>query len=358
MKKFLFRILYVLQFHHLARWFLRRKAILLMYHGFTDRERHEGIVNHQGKHVAIGNFEKQVEYLRRHYHPISLAALGEGLTKGGKIPERAVVLTMDDGYESTYALAFPVLKRQGVPATLFLTTRFIDEGACLWPDRLEFAIHRAPETSFEISVGGRAIAVAIETNNSESRRTSEIRLRNEIKNVAEGEKLRAVEELEKQVGAKLGEAGEPPPLYRPLKWAQVTEMIQSGLISVGSHTHTHVILTRCTPEKAKQELLISKRIIEEKTGSPCRLFCYPNGRPGDFSEETKRLIQATGYACALTTVEGFVEWGEDPFELDRLGVRNQTDFIEFVMTLAGVKLFFSKVKESLGKLLGDGRERA
>ena len=94
-------------------------------------------------------------------------------------------------------------------------------------------------------------------------------------------------------------------------------MVKSGLVSIGSHTHTHVILSRCDPVQAKRELRQSKQIIENRLGMPCTLFCYPNGRRGDFNGVTKQLLKDHGFAGALTTVYGMNACGADPCEIHR-----------------------------------------
>jgi len=76
--------------------------------------------------VSIANFQAQLDWLvRNDYQVIRLSRLGEFLAGRAALPQRSVVITMDDGYESMYRNAFPLLRRYGMPATLFLYTDFI-----------------------------------------------------------------------------------------------------------------------------------------------------------------------------------------------------------------------------------------
>ena len=52
----------------------------------------------------------------------------------------SVLLTVDDGYQDFYNLAFPILKKYEVPATVFFTTDFIDKRIWLWHDLLNFGL--------------------------------------------------------------------------------------------------------------------------------------------------------------------------------------------------------------------------
>ena len=93
---------------------------ILTYHNFTEDEGSSYNIN-------IVEFKKQMDYLSAHnYSVISLSELVEGL-KQGELPYKPVVITIDDGFKSTYTLAYPVLKKYNFPATLFLYTNFIEK---------------------------------------------------------------------------------------------------------------------------------------------------------------------------------------------------------------------------------------
>ncbi|MDQ7827858.1 MAG: polysaccharide deacetylase family protein [Armatimonadota bacterium] len=65
---------------------------------------------------------------------------------------------------------------------------------------------------------------------------------------------------------------------RPLTWSQLREMTSSGLITVGSHTHTHADLSVVPLPAVREELRRSQELIEERLGQPVRHFAYPWGR--------------------------------------------------------------------------------
>ncbi len=57
--------------------------------------------------------------------------------------KNAVVITVDDGYLDFYEIAFPALREAGLPATLFLTTRFVDGDIWLWPDQVRYILEHS-----------------------------------------------------------------------------------------------------------------------------------------------------------------------------------------------------------------------
>lgn len=76
--------------------------------------------------VSQSAFAAQMSYLAREgYHIIPLRALHGFLTGAQALPAKSVVITIDDGYRSTYDIAYPILKQYGFPATLFLYTDFV-----------------------------------------------------------------------------------------------------------------------------------------------------------------------------------------------------------------------------------------
>ncbi len=80
-------------------------------------------------------FQAQMDYLARQgYHVITLAQLAAFLDGQQPLPPKSVVITIDDGYRSTFEVAYPILKRFGFPATVFLYSDFV--GA---PDALTWA---------------------------------------------------------------------------------------------------------------------------------------------------------------------------------------------------------------------------
>jgi peptidoglycan/xylan/chitin deacetylase (PgdA/CDA1 family) len=103
-----------------------------------------------------------------------------------------------------------------------------------------------------------------------------------------------------------------------LTWPDVRHMHCMG-ITFGSHTVTHPILSRLSIDRAREEIEVSKRVIEEKLKAPISVFAYPNGRRDDFDEISKGLLVEAGYVCAVTTILGTNQPGQDLYELRRGG---------------------------------------
>jgi peptidoglycan/xylan/chitin deacetylase (PgdA/CDA1 family) len=104
---------------------------ILCYHRFGPRSSQLA--------VSPAAFEAQMDYLARNgYHVITLSRLTGFLERGEPIPRKSIVLTIDDGYRSTFEIAYPILRKYGFPATVFLYSDFVGApDALTWPQMKE-----------------------------------------------------------------------------------------------------------------------------------------------------------------------------------------------------------------------------
>jgi len=87
---------------------------VLIYHRFGEDK-------YPSTNIAVERFSQQLEFLSsNNYQVISLEQLVHSLNEGSRLPDRAVVITIDDGYRSVYTEAWPVLKQYGYPFTVFV----------------------------------------------------------------------------------------------------------------------------------------------------------------------------------------------------------------------------------------------
>ena len=308
-------------------------VMILMFHGFRDSAQ-TGILNSEGKHLLGETFDSLLSALGQVFSFISLTELIDRLEKGNPLPKRSAILTFDDGYESNYRVAFPVLKRHEAPATVFLATRFVRDGEHLWTDRLEYALERTQSDYLDFAQERFTIS------SSENRIASLHAIKEIFKSLAQRDQDLRIAEIESALNFKLGDAGQQAPLiYRPLSSSQIHEMSQSGLVDFGAHSHTHRIIGRCDEETAREEIRTSRDIVSSLTGKPCDLFCYPNGQAGDFDLTSRRLLGEEGFRCALTTIPEKNVDQSDPFTIGRLGVSDRESPEWTLLELCGLLPF-------------------
>jgi len=101
---------------------------ILMYHYLSVPPEGSDAVRYDLS-VSPTQFEEQLRYLREAgYTGISLYDLALALQTGAPLPQKPIIITFDDGYRDTYTGAFPLLRKYGFRATVFLLTGLIDQG--------------------------------------------------------------------------------------------------------------------------------------------------------------------------------------------------------------------------------------
>lgn len=111
-----------------------------------------------------------------------------------------------------------------------------------------------------------------------------------------------------------------------MTWDKIRELSAHNTF-FGSHTRTHPFLTKIENEHAREEIFISKQVIEDQTGNPVETFCYPNG---DCNNDVKEMVKEAGYKVAVTTNRGSVRAGDDPLTLRRAFIRYNTHPLHFL----------------------------
>lgn len=340
-KRGMFRTLRLLGRHKSA---LRGRAVVLMYHGFTDNPDAGAPDNRAGKHLYVETFRRQLEFLKREHTILPLSEIAACLREGRPLPDGAVAITIDDGYESNYRFAYPLLQEFDAPATIYITTNLPEKGEALWTDRIEYALREAPAGARVVEVGGERLSLHLD--GVEQRGLAEKQVKKAIKAMRQEGRDVAVSMVEAAVGAKLGgDVSQWPEIYTPLSWAHAKEMAGSGLVDLGSHTLSHVIVARCGPELMRRELGESRDLIRERTGVECASFCYPNGQPGDYSDVSQSLVKSIGYTDALTTVPSQTASTDSVYAIPRVYVDNREDLPAFQFGLYSARNFGAFLKQ-------------
>jgi len=112
---------------------------------------------------------------------------------------------------------------------------------------------------------------------------------------------------------------------------QIMEMVQSGLVEIGSHTMTHDNFKKIGSDKKVKEIRKSKEIIESDFGTECNSFCYPFGL---FDDDDWRLVQKAGYISGVTTQKGIDNIMQaNPYLLKRITISGKDNFIAFLLKI-------------------------
>lgn len=327
--KFMNSLLYGISAFHLSsilRSFRQQEYCILMLHGVTTSRSHPGIGNTEGLSIHIDDFEAICRLLSSRYHVISLEEALHQIEHRESGPKGAVILTFDDGYRSNYELAYPILQKYDLHATIFVATDFVESGTFQWWDRLEFALGHTSLAQLRLEIGNMTFDRTLDSR--EARTRAFVDLLPHIKAVPQESLEDTIATVEEALSISLLDCAEPPAIYLPCSWEHLREMHQSDHVTVGAHTHTHRILARCEEDTIRSELITCKDLLEQNIGISNPQFAYPNGGSGDHDALTRQIVKDLGFRCALTTQTGFNRAGDDLFTLRRYATGNSSHFVD------------------------------
>lgn len=232
-------------------------------------------------------FDYHINYLSKNFKIVSLSNLSE-MIRNGNVPEKAVVITFDDGYKDNYEFAFPILKKYNAPATVFLATGPVEEKNLFWWDKINYALFHTDMESIDLNHIG-----AYQLCCNEDKVLAGLNIQEKLKKMDNNKKETVIEEL-----INLTDVNIPEKLGKKylLSWNEIKKMNKNN-IEFGSHTVTHPILTNVSLDKAKWELINSKKCIEENLETEVESFAYPNG---DFNAKLSSLVKNIGYTSSVS----------------------------------------------------------
>lgn len=106
------------------------KILILLYHRFLSKEESLSTINSEDRVYLLKEeeFAKQLEYLHSNkWSTITVSQLLESLEKRTPLPEKSLIISFDDGNQTDYTIAFPLLEKLGFKGTFFLTSDFVDK---------------------------------------------------------------------------------------------------------------------------------------------------------------------------------------------------------------------------------------
>ena len=111
----------------------------------------------------------------------------------------------------------------------------------------------------------------------------------------------------------------------------IKEWISKGMF-IGSHSHNHFDLTALSINELSNELIFSKKILEDKIGIKINNFCYPFGQ---YNRKVVDVVKSKKYNHAFTTQFGTISKKTDPFEIPRIDIWNKDSISDFNLKIEG-----------------------
>jgi peptidoglycan/xylan/chitin deacetylase (PgdA/CDA1 family) len=256
------------------------RGVVLLYH------RIDASPDAHSLGVAPDVFEAQLWWLRSECHVMSLEDLLS--TPVDDLPDRAVALTFDDGYEDNLRIAAPLLQRHQAPAAFFLTTGGLTAPVEYWWDTLERVLLQ-PATPATLDMSRAGIDLSFPTTTADERQVAHWRLHDTLVHASLIDRNRAIQWLQTWDGSGT-------PRVRPMVADEVQQLARLPGVTIGAHTVNHLAL----PDNAQSILVeINDCQVELRriTGQPVELFAYPYGAVDRETAAAVRRACRWGMSC-------------------------------------------------------------
>lgn len=242
----------------------RRGPLVIGYHRVVENFAHSAKTSIPSLLVSLTMLERHLDWIGRRFRFVSLDEAGARLDGTDSREDPIAAITFDDGYRDFYDHALPLLKRKGIPAAVFVVTDLVGTERVQVHDKLYLLLARRYQATREM-IEGRSQA-----------------------------------ELEEVIRKLEAEAPIPEDTFRPfhsMTWEMLDEVRRAGM-TIGSHTRTHVLMTKESNRRVTEEAVGSRKEIERRLGTNVRHFAYPSGV---FDTAAVDAVAAAGYRFGYTT---------------------------------------------------------
>jgi peptidoglycan/xylan/chitin deacetylase (PgdA/CDA1 family) len=138
-----------------------------------------------------------------------------------------------------------------------------------------------------------------------------------------------------------------PDAGTPASWSALADAVSTGLVTIGSHTHTHALLDRAAPAEVAEELDRSCRLIEDRLGVAAAHFAYPKAVAG--SPEAETAVRARFRSAALAGTRPNRYGATDPYRLARSPIQLSDGMRWFEAKLDGGMALEDKLRQVINR---------
>jgi peptidoglycan/xylan/chitin deacetylase (PgdA/CDA1 family) len=273
-------------------------------------------------------FNRVIEDLRR--SDLDLVSLDEVRRRllEGDFSRRFVCLTFDDGYRDTLQIAYPMLKREGIPFAVYVATSFPDRLGELWWLAIEAVIGRnnrvglnieGRNQSFDCATVAEKYALYDELYWWLRARPTETELREVVRNLAACYGVDIASFCKELC----------------MGWEELAQLASDPLVTIGAHTVTHPMLAKLPEKSARSEMDLSRSVIEAALAKRPEHLAFPVGDRTSAGAREFGIAAELGFKTAVTTRPGvlFPDHRDHLTALPRISLNGEYQRLRYVRVL-------------------------
>lgn len=289
---------------------------ILLYHRIASN-----ISDPWNMKVTPKHFEDHIRYIKEHYPVLRFE------DDWSEVRDPSVVITFDDGYVDNYLAALPILEKYQIPATIFISTGYMNTNTLFWWDCLEQLVMELQQLPAVVDIKGTRFKLYEDMDEDDR---SLYRVWNALK-IMEPDQRNAILQILQE---RLTNSVIVNDSDRAVNTEELKRLADSPWITIGAHTVTHSMLSVESEKMQCWEFSASKQRLEEVIGRPVNVLSYPFGSRKDIAEFTPSIAAKCGYRKAAANWRGVASHDTDPFLLPRNSQRD-CDMEEFARKLRG-----------------------
>jgi peptidoglycan/xylan/chitin deacetylase (PgdA/CDA1 family) len=316
----------VLTLVHDSRW-RRQRLLILAYHGISMIDEH---LWNSSQYMPAEVLRTRFELLKK--SKCAVLPLDEAVKRlyANDLPDRAVVITFDDGTSDFYHKAYPVIREFGFPVTLYLTTFYTQYNRPVFDLMLSYLLWKGGNEVLDLrAISGEDSRIDLRDRASQEKALAEITAFVRPRKLSAEEKDALLTSLAAQLKVDY-DALIDKRIMHNLTPDEVKELSAGG-IDVQLHTHRH--RTPMDRQLFLREIEDNRQSIQEMTGKHAGHFCYPSGV---YDLAFLPWLKESGVVSATTCETGFASRNSNPLLLPRVLDNPQLSSIEFESWLTGV----------------------
>jgi peptidoglycan/xylan/chitin deacetylase (PgdA/CDA1 family) len=328
-KNYALPILIKLGVEKLPLLFAKNNVLNIFYHGVVKQDASRIF----GRHIVRDQFEQHMKYISKKFNVISLPEAFQMYRTGTRPDQKTVTVSFDDGYLNNLETALPILEKYNIKTTFFISSICIEqENYIMSPDLLALARYFSTEDFLTIDGLKFMKTGKYGLINAETKKSAYFFLK-ELPYLKRDQILHAIEE-KYQIRNNLKSL--PTEFWKLMNKAQLKQLSESSLVSIGSHGHLHYNLAEISRESCNLELSKSKELLSKCIGTPISMLSYPDG---SYNEAVKKQALENGYTDQFAVNYQCPSDVNDKHILNRWGVSGTTSYetVMFSMNNAFIK---------------------
>ncbi len=273
-------------------------------------------------------FENKLLWFKSRYNLVSINEIREHIY-GGVPLKNACMLSVDDGWLSTYEVIYPIMKKHNVPFTIFVSPQVMETGMNFWYYTMRFCNHEELKD----------ILILKKYFTEDVRRFPCDLIFKEI----------LIDDVYEVLNEYLYKHPEVTIPRGFMNASEVLELQKSGLVEVGAHTMIHPILKAEDFKRSEFEISTSVSKLSSILNKDVKSFAYPNGIEGvDYGKREENNVKAAGIDMAFSVNPGIITSQTNPLSIPRWGSEVRLKFGRFGMYLPS-RANQTKIREQIKK---------